>query len=129
MNIISKEELQNRENPTIRYKLDNNVLRSNIMSVLSAFQSEKISFLSCECDTFDKDDNSLRVYFNNLADMSELINYPNPYMSFEADYVDLQTGKYVYTIKTEVNMDRMDCVFDKKKQAEITNSNSRGIGR
>ena len=57
MNIISKEELQNRENPTIRYKLDNNVLRSNIMSVLSAFQSEKISFLICECDTFDKDDN------------------------------------------------------------------------
>ena len=50
--------------------------------------------------------------------MSELINYPNPYMSFEADYVDLQTGKYVYTIKTEVNMDRIVCVFDKKNMTK-----------
>ena len=37
-------------------------------------------------------------------------------INIEADYVDLQTGKYVYTIKTEVNMDRIDCVFDKKNR-------------
>lgn len=114
MDIISRREFVNRGNQTIMYELDDNVLRSNIIDVLMGFQSEKNLFLNCECSTYDEDGIVLRRVFNKIDELAELKDYPSPYMSFIADYIDADTGKYIYTVSTETNNNKVECVIDKK---------------
>lgn len=49
INIISKRELSN----SVIYELDDNILRSNIISILKMFENGKDKFGECSCSTFD----------------------------------------------------------------------------
>lgn len=110
MRIISKKELPNRENNTIRYKLDDNILRSNIADVIRLFETQTTEFLECECDTYDEDGCVMHVYFNNLDEIKRLKDYPSPYMNFRIDYEDTCTGKKVCTIHLATNDNTVDYI-------------------
>ena len=47
INIISKRELSN----SVIYELDDNILRSNIISILKMFENGKHKFGECSCST------------------------------------------------------------------------------
>ena len=49
INIISKRELSN----SVIYELDDNILRSNIISILKMFENGKHKFGECSCSTWD----------------------------------------------------------------------------
>ena len=97
INIISKRELSN----SVIYELDDNILRSNIISILKMFENGKHKFGECSCSTWDE--------------LEKLKEYPSPDMSFDVDYVNSDTGKYSYTISASTNNNIITFFIDNKK--------------
>lgn len=84
INIISKRELSN----SVIYELDDNILRSNIISILKMFENGKHKFGECSCSTWDEDGHVMRPCFHSIDELEKLKEYPSPDMSFDVDYVN-----------------------------------------
>ena len=95
INIISKRELSN----SVIYELDDNILRSNIISILKMFENGHV----------------MRPCFHSIDELEKLKEYPSPDMSFDVDYVNSDTGKYSYTISASTNNNIITFFIDNKK--------------
>ena len=71
INIISKRELSN----SVIYELDDNILRSNIISILKMFENGKHKFGECSCSTWDEDGHVMRPCFHSIEELKD-VNYP-----------------------------------------------------
>ena len=111
INIISKRELSN----SVIYELDDNILRSNIISILKMFENGKHKFGECSCSTWDEDGHVMRPCFHSIDELEKLKEYPSPDMSFDVDYVNSDTGKYSYTISASTNNNIITFFIDNKK--------------
>ena len=89
INIISKRELSN----SVIYELDDNILRSNIISILKMFENGKHKFGECSCSTWDEDGHVMRPCFHSIDELEKLKEYPSPDMSFDVDYVNSDTAQ------------------------------------
>lgn len=110
INIISKRELSN----SVIYELDDNILRSNIISILKMFENGKHKFGECSCSTWDEDGHVMRPCFHSIDELEKLKEYPSPDMSFDVDYVNSDTGKYSYTISASTNNNIITFFIDNK---------------
>ena len=95
INIISKRELSN----SVIYELDDNILRSNIISILKMFENGKHKFGECSCSTWDEDGHVMRPCFHSIDELEKLKEYP----------------KYSYTISASTNNNIITFFIDNKK--------------
>lgn len=113
--ILSHEKTFYNGEEVIVYRLNNSVLRDNIVEIIQLFQKENVKMSSCYISTYSDCGSCSNCTFRSIEDMKKLEEFPSPYMSFRVEFSDVQSDDYLYSIYCSSNDRRVFFVGSKKE--------------
>ena len=124
MKILKSVDFDKDDSYGTYYELDEAINVDSFITIVRQFANDNDAVLSkCKCSSFNEDGSPLFSIFYSADEILEAKDFPNPFVTFTAEFVDKNTKDYKFSLLTSTNDKGLIYKVSKKKlQNELGSS-------